>query len=370
MTLTMNSNITNELQELASGSFPALNNANPFQSSWSRSLSELYAANQSLVRPQDGSAAGTSQPTVAAQALLGSSRTDFSSLSSRLTASNPHRPSNSTSTSSNRSPALLMSLEDRCRQRRDGILERILRDEREHSQRVFEKAIEERHEQEWAQERQWWMQELVGKRNVVVVVDPKAPPPVSSTPNGRTLPPVLTSTSTSSNAMSSNLLPGFPSRTDQTLDAKIAMDHARILQADPKDWIALLHQRSQDTGYATAWQLLGCMVLPRLDTAIDGAQGALIHLCRQYQVVVTTRVASGTLDGQPLGGRRLQGTASMVADYCQLEKGSQASIWDVLYYCKLLILNAQTRSANRPALDARLTACAPPSPPPQRPSMR
>ena len=368
MTLTMNSSITNELQELASGSFPALNNANPFQSSWSRSLSELYAANQSLVRPQDGSAAGTSQPTVAAQALLGSSRTDFSSLSSRLTASNPHRPSSSSSTSSNRSPALLMSLEDRCRQRRDGILERILRDEREHSQRVFEKAIEERHEQEWAQERQWWMQELVGKRNVVVVVDPKAQPPVSSTPNGRTLPPVLTSTS--SNAMSSNLLPGFPSRTDQTLDAKIAMDHARILQADPKDWIALLHQRSQDTGYATAWQLLGCMVLPRLDTAIDGAQGALIHLCRQYQVVVTTRVASATLDGQPLGGRRLQGTASMVANYCQLEKGSQASIWDVLYYCKLLIERANT-FGQQTCVGCLLTHCVRPPPPPHpRPSMR
>jgi hypothetical protein len=226
----------------------------------------------------------------------------------------------------------MMSLEDKCRQHRDGILERILRDEREHSHRMFEKAIEERREQEWAQERKWWMQELVGKRNVV---DPTAVGRLSSsTPTGRTLPPALTSPKY--NVMSSTLLPGFPSRTDQTLDANLAMDHARILQADPKDWIALLHQRSQDSGYATAWQLLGCMVLPRLDTAMDGARGALIHLCRQYQVVVTTRVASATLDGQQqnMGGSRLQGTAGTVTDYCQLEKGSHASIWDVLYYCK------------------------------------
>jgi hypothetical protein len=214
-----------------------------------------------------------------------------------------------------------MSIEDKSRQHRDSILERILQNEREHSHRAFEKSIEERREKDWAQERQWWMQEIVGKRNVV---DPSmADIPSSST---TLVTPVLTGPNY---PMSSNLLPGYASRVNQTLDTKLALDHARVLQADPQDWVALLQQSAQDSGYATAWQLLGCIV-PRLDNAIDGARGALIHLCRQYQVVVKTRVASANLDRR-IGTR---GMAGMVGDYCQLEKGSRASIWDNLYYCK------------------------------------
>jgi hypothetical protein len=303
MTLNMN---PSSLQELASGSLPALN-ANPFQPSWSRSLSELYAANQWLVSD------GAPQPTSAAQALLGGSRTNFSSLASSLT-----MPKTTTPCSS------FLTIEDQSRQHLDGILERVLRKRQEDSLRASESAIKRRQDEDWAQERQRWMQGIVGKRNVM---DPSMPRQPSSLATSVT--PLLTGPS--HYAVSSNLLPGYGSQITHTLDTKLALDHARILQAHPQDWIALFQQSSQDSGYATAWQLLGFLV-PRLDNAIDGARGALIHLCRQYQVRVKTRVASANLD-RPFGSTS-SGTAGIVAAYCQLEKGSKASIWDILYYCK------------------------------------
>lgn len=312
------------LQDLASGSLPGLD-ANPLQPSWSRSLSELYAANQALV----GSTAAPSssiQPTAAAQALLGGgSRTDISSLSRQFKAAASQKSGKGSTGAS------FQRLEDKCRQHRDGILERILRQERQATHDKFEKRMEERLAKDWEQERQWWLQETVGKRTIV---DPTNVGRATGSATLAALPPSSTTNSRSgillqgpSPTVTSTLLPGYPSRVNPTLDSKLALEHSRILQADPQDWVALLQQGSQDSGYSTAWQLLGCM-LPRLSSPLEGARGALIHLCRQYQTVVKTRVDSAKAD------RRLEASNSTIADYCKLERGSQASIWDVLYFCK------------------------------------
>jgi len=345
--MTLSTNSVGGLEQLAnSGSLAGnLNGNNPFQQpTWSRSLSELYAAaNQSLGK--DGMMMMNQSTTAAAEMLLGSSRTDFSSIASSLSqAPTLSQPAGSSSTaSSGTTPTTRishlgrgMTLEEKTRNHRDSILERILRKEKDHAHQAFEQAWEERHEEDWAQERKWWMQELVGKRNVIV--DPSSHrhrrhhhhPPSSSI--GPTVTMLTSNTTSMTNSMSSNLLPGYAPRIDQTLDVKVAMEHSTILQADPKDWVGLLQQRSQDSGYATSWQLLGCIV-PRLaDSPVDGARGALIHLCRQYQVVVRTRVAMANLD-RPMGNHGRGRMAGTVTDYCQLEKGSRASIWDSLYYC-------------------------------------
>jgi hypothetical protein len=340
MTLTKNAG---GLQELATSSLPALG-GDPLQPSWSRSLQELMAANQALI-----GTTGPPQPTAAAQVLLGSSRTDLGSLVASLQA-----PKSSTSSSTK--PATFASLEERCRTHRDGIIERILKKEREHSQRAFEKAIERRREEDWAKEREWWMNEIVGKRNLVDSTNTLA---LGPSEKSSTLPMLPGPTS-------SNLLPGYASHSNPTLDARLAHEHWRIVKSLPEQSLDLgvLAQLesmastldSSSAGYTTAWQLMTSMI-PRLSSSpIDGALGSLIHLCKQYQSHVKNRVASASLAGQDLSTRQNfgSGMAGTVAAFVKLEKGSNASIWHILYYCKYYTNKEYIPSAMAPSVLSRV----------------
>ncbi len=306
MTLTKNAG---GLQELASGSLPSLG-GDPLQPSWSRSLAELLAANQALI-----GTSGAPQPTAAAQVLLGSTRTDFGSLVI------PKPTTGSTPT------ATFASVEERCRRHRDGIMERILQNERERCHRAFEKATERRQQDDWTKEREWWMKEIVGTRNLV---DAKSALKGTS---------VLMLTGPTS----SNLLPGFASPTMALLNSRMAQDHKSIIQSMPKGSLELVTKlevaaSDSNPGYTTAWQLLGCM-LPHLSSPIGGALGSLIHFCKQYQAFIKNRVASASLAGQDIATRLNfgSGMAGTIAAFCKLEKGSAASVWCNVYYCKFTI---------------------------------
>lgn len=316
------------LQELASSALPALG-GDPLQPSWSRSLQELMAANQALI-----GTSGPPQPTAAAQVLLGgSSRTDFGSLVASL--ETPGNKNMSTGTKT----ATVVSLEERCRKHRDGIIERILKKEREHSQRAFEKAIERRREEDWAKEREWWMKEMVGKRNLVDSTNHS----LSLGPSESSTLPIL-----SGPTSSSNLLPGYASHSNLTLNNRLAAEHGKLVKSLPagtssdlggvvahfESIASALDDSNAAAGYTTAWQLMASM-MPRLSSPIDGALGALIHFCKQYQCFIKNRVASASLAGQDLSTRQNfgSGMAGTVAAYVKLEKGSNASIWCILYYC-------------------------------------
>lgn len=321
MTLTKK---TDGLQELASGAVPSMG-GNQLRPSWSRSLQELAAANQTLI-----GGAGAAQPTVAAQMLLGSNQTDFGSLVASLEA-----PKMSTANT-----ASFASLEDKCRKHRDGIIERILKKEREHSHRAFEKAIERRHEEDWAKEREWWMKEIVGKRNLVDETNTLSFG--GPTVEHRAAPPMLPGPA------SSNLLPGYSSTANRTLDVRMAQEHGKVVMTLPvgsTDLDGVISQfegvasRLDSTGgYTVAWQLARTMV-PRHSSSIECALGSLIHLCKQYQTYVKNRVSSSRLAGQDLSIRQNfgSGMAGTVAAFVKIEKGSNASIWCILYFCKYLL---------------------------------
>lgn len=307
------------LQQLASGSLPSLA-SNPLQPSWSRSLQELMAANQALV---GGAGPAPPQQTAAAQALLGSDRTNIGLLNSSMEAAKTARPKT----------RRFGTLEDTSRRHRDEIIERVIRKQQEDSGRALAKAIEAQLEEDWAKERKMWMESLIGRRNVVVSsgADPLALPQNTELPS---IPKAATS----------NLLPGYASASQQTLNAPFAVEHARLVATltSPEDhqavvdrFLQLASSHEGKRAYTTAWKLLGLM-LPKLRSPIDGALGALIHFCQQYQLFIRNRVSAARLAGQTLDAAHNYGSsmAGTISAYVKLDFGSGADFWYTLYFCK------------------------------------
>jgi hypothetical protein len=309
-----------DFDELASGSLPTLG-GNPLKPSWSRSLQELIATNQALIggNPQ--------QPTAAAQVLLGD-RTDFGTLAASLEA--PKQPKTE----------VFASVEETCRKHRDGTIERILQKERDQTQKTLEKALERQLEEDWGREREWWMKEIVGTRNLV----DSANSLVIRQPEQR-----LGSNFQALPSPSHYLLADAHSSRTHPLDPRLVKDHLDLVKSiTPSSNLSEIfskfqkHSSSDSNGYMTAWQLLSSMV-PNLSSPINGALGSLIHFCRQYQTIVKNRVASASLAGQDVSTAQYYGISmgGTVAAYVKLEFGSNASIWHILYFCKYETWNGE-----------------------------
>ena len=302
--------------ELASGSLPVLTGADPMQPSWSRSLQELKAANEALL-------GGQSQPhSSAAQALLGD-RTDFGRLAKSL--EEPKASKLET----------FVSVEDMLRQHRDGIMERILQRERDHTRRKSQELVEKQLQEDWQKERVWWLKEIVGTRTLG-----GSSSLVLRKPDGRT-------------GASLQALPGplsYRGSVSDTsslakLDTHSVQAHLEVVKSinniGSLSELVSKFQKIPDSGsahgnvYTTAWQLLASM-LPNLSSPIHGASGALVHFCKQFQNVVINRVRAASLAGQDVSAPQSYGTGfvSTVATYVKLEFGDRRSIWHVLYFCK------------------------------------
>lgn len=301
-------------EELAAGSLPTFG-GDPLQPSWSRSLQELMAANQSLI------GGNAQQPTAAAQVLLGN-RTDFGRLAASLEAPKPHKQEAFT------------SVEASCRKHRDGTIERILKKEREQTQKTLDHAIERQLEEDWAQEREWWMKELIGTRNLV-----------DSTNTLVIRQPEVGSSLLALPGPSHNLFADTYASSSQSLDPKMVKEHLELVKSmTPTSDFSEVYSRfqklaySDSNGYMSAWQLLASMI-PNLSSPIHGALGSLIHFCKQYQTFIKNRVASASLAGQDVSTRQNYGAGmgGTVAAYVKLEYGSNASIWNILYFCKWLL---------------------------------
>jgi hypothetical protein len=270
------------------------------------------AANQALIggNPQ--------QPTAAAKFLLGD-KTDFGTLVSSLEKPKP------------RKTETFAGVVENCRKHRDGIIERILKKEREQTQRFLEKTAERQREEDWAREREWWMEEIVGTRNFVdpsnklVLRQPQQ--------NLQALP-----------GPSHSLLPDARFDAGHCLDTRLVQDHLGLVKSlasvsDLEKIVSDFHRLSSpmSNGYATAWQLLGCMA-PRMSSPINGALGSLVHFCRQYQTIIKDRVNSASLAGQDLSTAQNygNGVAGRIAAYVKLEFGSNATTWHILYFCEYI----------------------------------
>lgn len=357
-------------------SLPSLGGDPLSRPSWKRSLGELAASNIALIGNNNrnnnntngsggrhhaaaAAAASNAPPTSAAQMLLGS-RTDFGSLissSKSSTASSSggkFENNNQNHVKDNNLDRFSYDamngggIEVVVRRHRDGMLERILKDQRQETQRLLDKAVERQIEDDWKEERSWWRKELVGDRNLVDATNNNTHNNLggggesnfssSSSSGGRGL---LTSDYGSGDGNNNNT---SGSSFATGCDPKTMGNHLDIVKgiqptSDLRQVIADFERlaRTSSNGYNNAWLLLGCM-LPNIQSPINGAQGALSHFCRQYQRIINNHVKSASLSGQDTSTSINYGGSSTMAEtiaaYVKLTSGSNASVWEILYLCK------------------------------------
>ncbi len=351
---------------LASSALPSLGGDSLARPTWKRSLQELAASNMALMNNNANNNINTgasssshmaAPPTAAAQILLGS-RTDFGSL---LNKSSKKKTTTGKQASSHADPSSRFSfdamsgggIEAVVRRHRDGMLERILKDQREQTQRLLDKAVERQVEDDWKEERSWWRKELVGDRNLVDATNH-----ASISGNERTagikqrllVGPGATKTPTTRGLLVADYTGGANHQNSlyaTGCDPKAMQEHLAVVKqiqprSDPLQAIASFEQlASTETfggGYKNAWMILASMI-PRMHSPIGAAQGAQSHFCKQYQTIIHNHVKSASLSGQDsstsvhYGGG---GMASTIASYVKLISGSNASVWETLYYCEFI----------------------------------
>ena len=376
MTLMGNPATKGSFGGLASSALPSLGGDPLARPTWKRSLQELAASNIALMgngSSGGGAANGSNSssssnhsmaapPTAAAQMLLGS-RTDFGSLLSKSSIESSKRKKN-TDRIQNKGPNASSrfsydsmsggGIEAVVRRHRDGMLERILKDEREQTQRLLDKAVERQVEDDWKEERMWWRKELVGDRNIVDATNKDASNGYSlgSASVSAGIKQRLVGNGASNNPSQGLLVADYSGRTGiknsmyaSGCDPKAMQEHLAVVKqiqptSDPLRIIAGFEQlactEAFGGGYKNAWMILGCM-LPNMQSPISGARGAQAHFCRQYQTIINNHIKSATLKGQdistPVNYGGTSSMASIIASYVKLVSGSNASVWEILYYC-------------------------------------
>ena len=354
---------------LASSALPSLGGDSIARPTWKRSLQELAASNMALMNNNANTSLNTgasssshmaAPPTAAAQILLGS-RTDFGSLLNKSSKKKTtiDKQANSHADPTSRFSFDAMSgggIEAVVRRHRDGMLERILKDQREQTQRLLDKAVERQVEDDWKEERSWWRKELVGDRNLVDATNH-----ASVSGNERSagikqrllVGPGATKTPTTRGLLVADYTGGANQQNSiyaTGCDPKAMQEHLAVVKqiqptSDPLQAIAGFEQlASTETfggGYKNAWMILASMI-PRMQSPIGAAQGAQSHFCKQYQTIIHNHVKSASLSGQDgstsvhYGG---SGMASTIASYVKLISGSNASVWETLYYCKFICVS-------------------------------
>ena len=358
-----NNNDTGGFADLAAGSLPTLGGgSDPLLPSWSRSLSELQAASQSLlVAGARSSAAGN------AASLLGTDRTEFGRLTSNLAAENSHHHNGSRSTSSSSSHLLpeesFTTVAQLLQKQQNDILENLLTSARESADRTSQELTEKQLQDDWEREKEWWMQDIVGTRTLG-----------GASASGNNM---LTNHGSDNNNNDNHSLPKalpapYPTAAtprflggalsastvaSASLDPKTAQAHLQVLQkvatstttssSGPqaaRDLLAKLQALTdassipEDSFYHTAWDFVGCLLERSGGSTMDHSMGVLVHLSRQFQSMIVQRVRAASLAGQDVSTLHNYGSGmvSTIAAHVQLEFGSsQQSIWHMLYFCTL-----------------------------------
>jgi hypothetical protein len=329
------SSSTNGFAVLASAPLPTLGGDSLQKPSWQRSIQELGAANMKF----SSYSAAHALPSADAQLLLGS-KTDFGLLSNTGSTSDRGKSSYGGGESFSFDTMSGGGIQEVVERHRDGILQRILKDQREQTRRLLDEKVEHHLQQTWTKEREWWKKNLVSNRNLID----------STNTSGNGSSAFGTEGGVVGVGKSGGLLLGDGSSYFTSSiyaaqsDPKAIKDHFTVVQSigsssDYEQFIRKFEKVAladiKSTMYQTAWQLLGS-VLPNMQTPVRAAVGAEFHFCRQYQHYVTSQVKSASLNGQDVSTtvQYSNGMAGKIASFVKLVSGSNASIWEVLYYCK------------------------------------
>lgn len=227
------------------------------------------------------------------------------------------------------------SLEDRLERRQQEILEQVVRKQREFTKQRMEKQEEERLNQQWEEEKERFLKELAGD----IVLGGSAKP----------LPPSLLS-------ITNNIPVSVVHAADLPT---MAQNHVQVVakwNRDPDlnavEEFSRIASPSKFPSYAMAWKLLANIMGKSNPTSI--AAGTLAHLSRHFQSHIIGTVQKASLAGQDvsLSTTFSNEMANSVAAFVKLTHGSNATIWPLIYYCKLLLPH---RCCQKVYIDIHLT---------------
>lgn len=228
--------------------------------------------------------------------------------------------SQSLKTNTKQEAKVFESLEDRLERRQQEILEQVIRKQREITKQRMEEHEEERLKQQWEEEKERFLKELAGD----VVLGGSAKPLQS---------PLVSITST------------VPVSVVHAADLPtMAQNHVQIVarwNRDPGlnavDEFSRIASPSNFPSYAMAWRLLATIVGKSNPPSI--AAGTLAHLSRHFQSHVIGTVQKASLAGQDvsLSTPFPSEMANSVAAFVKLTHGLNATVWSLIYYCKLLL---------------------------------
>lgn len=326
---------------LASTTLPSFGSA--MQPSWKRSLPELAAANQALNSNTYSQAMGP--PTAAAEVLLGS-RTDFGSLASSASAVKTSKGSagGGIGGDGDRSASALPlegGIEEAARRRRDEILEGVLKRENEQTQKLLDRAVQRQLENDRKAERDFWRKELVGDRNLVNSTNNMSlqlRADIQFGGKGSTQNLLVPDYETPSAGVSVSV---DQRSVDAIVEGHLEVVIKKIQQEENPDFSQVVHAfqkvaSSSNTavGYQVAWKLVGCM--GNGGNPVNRALGAMVHLCRMYQTIVSNEVRTSNLARQDVSTpiQYVNSMAGTIAAYVKLQSGSAASVWEILYCCE------------------------------------
>jgi hypothetical protein len=337
--------------DLASGSLPTLGGGDPLLPSWSRSLSELQVASQSLLgggRPSAGNAAS----------LLGTDRSEFGRLASTLVADTTtstgtrSQANNFTSASHHQLPEeSFTTVAELLQKQQTDILENLLESARESARAKSQAYVDQQLKDDWEREKQWWIQDIVGTRTLGGASSSLAlasssndmMPKALTAPYPTSTPRFLGDTTSSSRSSSSQLDAKSVQAHFQVLQKVAATNNPSGVQA-ARDMLAKLQALTdassvpEDSFYHTALDFVACLLERNANgSPMDHSMGVLVHLSRQFQSMIVQRVRAASLAGQDVstGGAYNSGMVSTIAAHVQLEFGAEKSIWHMLYFCKL-----------------------------------
>lgn len=313
-------------------------------SSWNRTFSDLAASGVTM----SGVAQAFGPPSPSAQNLLGQ-RTDLSGLLTSTTTTSSYTSQSqgsgyaaggTASLAPNSKHGLMKSYEMHC----DGILERVLHRQSEQTDRMLESLVEKQMQNDWNVEREWWKRELVGNRNFV---DSHGR---AGSGGGGSL-PALENGSVSGQQRSQptglllNDAVSHGAASIRDCDLTVVKKHLEIIREmkDSNDVFQMVEKfekiaasQGSRSGYRASWLLLREVISCNPQNPFNRALATLTHLCRQYQNYIRNRVKTASLKGQDISTQIYFSNefAGNVAAFVKLTTGSNASVWDALYYCK------------------------------------
>lgn len=304
------------LSELASAALPSLNLQGDAPR-WNRSLRDLVGANETLLNHPSSGGFGFVEPLVGS---LGPP---------------PILTGVSTSNKPAKKAEPFLSVTEILQKRQDEILNRIWRQEEEDTNRHLQQLVDQQLQEDWNREREKWLQDIAGTRTLGGLS--------AALQQSATMPTQMAAPHSSYATSSRNHIPVTPAIMQAHLEVVRRIKDGIDIHAEFQKLAMTLGNSRQASAYATAWRLLSHITGRSAGDGfgLPAAFGALRHLAKLFETGITSRVQSAMLSNQDLNAAKAtlynNPMANKIAMYVQLQHGSNAGVWPILFYGELFV---------------------------------